>query len=154
MAVRYYCGLIKMLKRHFFTLFQVVVFSCIWMLSDKLVQQFHLPIPANLTGMLLLLMLLFTKVINVNWLRSGATWLLSEMLLFFVPAVIAVVKYPDLVINDGMKILAVLFISTILVIAVTSLVVDRVYRFELKLARRKSNRLVNTHASTLVKVEH
>lgn len=128
-----------MLKRTLVTMFQIVIFSLIWFLADGLVKQFHLPIPANLTGMVLLLVLLFAKVVNVEWLRSGATWLLSEMLLFFVPAVVAVVKYPDLMMSEGWKILAILFLSTILVIGATALVVDRIYRLELKLARRKAS---------------
>lgn len=127
-----------MLKRLTVTVLQIIIFAAIWVVADHLVHAFQLPIPANLTGMILLLILLFTKVVNVNWLRSGATWLLSEMLLFFVPAVVAVVKYPELVGLQGLKILAVLFLSTILVIAATALVVDKLYRFELKMARRKT----------------
>lgn len=130
----------KKIENGLFTLFQVGMLSVIWIAADYLVKLFHLPIPANLTGMLILLVLVFSKVINVNWLRRGATWLLAEMLLFFIPAVVAVVNHKTLMEQDGLKILAVLVFSTILVIAVTSLVVDRVYMFELKLARRKSNR--------------
>nr|WP_274695889.1 CidA/LrgA family protein [Vibrio aestuarianus] len=79
------------------------------------------------------------RVVRVDWLRKGATWLLAEMLLFFVPAVVAVVNYQDIVQQDGLRILAVLIASTMVVIAVTAWVVDKVYRIELKLARRKSN---------------
>ncbi|WP_086980750.1 CidA/LrgA family protein [Vibrio aphrogenes] len=136
-----------MLKRVLVTAFQIVIFSFIWLLADWMVKGLHLPIPANLTGMLLLLMLLFAKVIKGDWLRSGATWLLSEMLLFFVPAVVAVVNYPDLMLHEGLKILAVLFFSTILVIGVTALVVDRVYRLEFRLASRKAiNKMQNEAA--------
>ncbi|BDR15869.1 CidA/LrgA family protein [Vibrio sp. STUT-A11] len=123
--------------RCFLTVLQIVGLSLIWLAGDYLVRQFHLPIPANVTGMLLLLLLLLARVVNVNWLRDGATWLLAEMLLFFVPAVVAVVNYQSLVVHQGLKIFAVLLSSTIIVIAATALVIDRVYRFELKLARRK-----------------
>ncbi len=130
----------KKMENGFFTLFQVGMLSVIWIAADYLVKLFHLPIPANLTGMLILLALVFSKVINVNWLRRGATWLLAEMLLFFIPAVVAVVNHKALMEQEGLKILTVLVVSTIMVIAITSLVVDRVYMLELKLARRKSNR--------------
>ncbi|EJL6303101.1 CidA/LrgA family protein, partial [Vibrio cholerae] len=36
---------------------QVAALSLIWFFSDWLVNQFHLPLPANLTGMLILLLL-------------------------------------------------------------------------------------------------
>ncbi|MDC0610314.1 CidA/LrgA family protein [Vibrio sp.] len=141
----------KKVENGFLILFQVVILSVIWFAADYLVTLFHLPIPANLTGMLILLALVFCKVVNVNWLRRGATWLLAEMLLFFIPAVVAVVNHKELMEQEGLRILAVLVISTIIVIAVTSLVVERVYLLELKLARRKSNR----HSHMLAKnMEH
>lgn len=121
------------------TLLQIVILSLIWFVAQYLVTTFHLPLPANLTGMLLLLALIMFRVVRVDWLRKGATWLLAEMLLFFVPAVVAVVNYQDIVQQDGLRILAVLIASTMVVIAVTAWVVDKVYRIELKLARRKSN---------------
>ncbi|MDE1249100.1 CidA/LrgA family protein [Vibrio aestuarianus] len=121
------------------TLLQIVILSLIWFVAQYLVTTFHLPLPANLTGMLLLLALIMFRVVRVDWLRKGATWLLAEMLLFFVPAVVAVVNYQDIVQQDGLRILAVLIASTMVVIAVTARVVDKVYRIELKLARRKSN---------------
>ncbi|CAH8203620.1 Holin-like protein CidA [Vibrio aestuarianus] len=121
------------------TLLQIVILSLIWFVAQYLVTTFHLPLPANLTGMLLLLALIMFRVVRVDWLRKGATWLLAEMLLFFVPAVVAVVNYQDIVQQDGLRILAVLIASTMVVIAVTAWVVDKVYSIELKLARRKSN---------------
>jgi holin-like protein len=62
------------------------------------------------------------------------------MLLFFVPAMLVVTEYPDLIRHQGLRILAVIVASTACVMAVTALAVDRVYRFELWLARRKSSR--------------
>ncbi|EIA3111396.1 CidA/LrgA family protein [Vibrio cholerae] len=120
---------------------QVAALSLIWFFSDWLVNQFHLPLPANLTGMLILLLLVMLKVVNVEWFRRGASWLLAEMLLFFVPAVVAVVNYQDLMRQEGIKIAVVLVASTILVIASTAWVVDKMHRVELVLARRKRRQI-------------
>lgn len=70
-------------------------------------------------------------------MRDGARWLLAEMLLFFVPAVVAVVNYTQLLRVEGWRIFLVIALSTALVLGITALVVDRVYRFELWLARGK-----------------
>lgn len=129
-------------KNNLQTVVQVVALSMIWFLADFLVSTFHIPLPANLTGMLLLLTLVIMRVVKVDWLRKGATWLLAEMLLFFVPAVIAVVNYQELMQQQGLRIMAVLVISTIMVIAITAWTVDKMYRLELILARRKSNRAI------------
>ncbi len=121
------------------TLAQIAALALVWLAADFMVRTFHLPVPANLTGLLLLLVLIFSRVVNVEWLRHGAAWLLAEMLLFFVPAVVAVVNYQDLLKQEGAKIMVVLVISTIMVIASTAWVVDKLYRYELKKARLKSN---------------
>ena len=118
------------------TPFQIVLLAAIWLLADIAVRTLHLPLPANLTGMLLLLACILLGVVKAQWFEAGARWLLAEMLLFFVPAVVAVVNYQDLLLQEGWRIMVVLLLSTILVLGTTALVVDRVYRLELKLARR------------------
>jgi holin-like protein len=122
--------------RWFKTPFQIALLAAIWLLADVAVRTFHLPLPANITGMLALLALILLGVVKTQWFRAGARWLLAEMLLFFVPAVVAVINYQDLLQQEGWRILLVIFLSTVLVIATTALVVDRLYRLELKLARR------------------
>ncbi|QGZ71504.1 CidA/LrgA family protein [Aeromonas hydrophila] len=122
--------------RWFQTPFQIALLAAIWLLADLAVHTFHLPLPANLTGMLALLALILLGVVKTHWFSAGARWLLAEMLLFFVPAVVAVVNYQDLLLQEGWRIMVVLLLSTILVLGTTALVVDRVYRLELKLARR------------------
>ncbi|MDO6405922.1 CidA/LrgA family protein [Pantoea phytobeneficialis] len=116
---------------------QLVLYVGLFIASDKLVGWLHLPLPANVVGMLLLLVLIITRVIPLRWVKAGANWLLAEMLLFFVPAVVAVVNYSDLLRSEGWRICLVIGISTLLVLAATSLVVDRVYRFEMARAARK-----------------
>lgn len=118
------------------TPFQIALLAAIWLLADTAVRAFHLPLPANLTGMLLLLVCILLGVVKAQWFSAGARWLLAEMLLFFVPAVVAVVNYQDLLLQEGWRIMLVLVTSTVLVLGTTALVVDRVYRLELKLARR------------------
>ncbi|UDN27555.1 CidA/LrgA family protein [Aeromonas caviae] len=118
------------------TPFQIALLAAIWLLADIAVRTLHLPLPANLTGMLLLLVCILLGVVKAQWFSAGARWLLAEMLLFFVPAVVAVVNYQELLLQEGWRIMVVLIVSTVLVLGTTALVVDRVYRLELKLTRR------------------
>lgn len=69
--------------------------------------------------------------VALSWVRAGARWLLAEMLLFFVPAVVAVVNYAQLLMVDGWRIFAVIALSTLMVLGATAWVVDKVYRFEI-----------------------
>ncbi|MEA9392879.1 CidA/LrgA family protein [Acerihabitans sp. TG2] len=116
---------------------QLIVYIGLFMVSQRLVERFHLPLPANVIGMFLLLALILSGLLPVQWVSAGARWLLAEMLLFFVPAVVAVINYTQLLMLDGWRIFLVIAISTALVLGTTGLVVERVYRFELWLARRK-----------------
>ncbi|WP_437615516.1 CidA/LrgA family protein [Erwinia sp. V71] len=116
---------------------QVALYAAMFIASEQLVAWLHLPLPANIVGMLLLLALIMLRVLPLNWVRAGSRWLLAEMLLFFVPAVVAVVNYSQLLRVEGWRICLVIAVSTLLVLGATALVVDRVYRFELWLAQRR-----------------
>ena len=117
---------------------QVGLLSTIWISMDGLRQHFGWSLPAGLIGFALLALGLFTGLVKAQWLQAGTNWLMAEMLLFFVPAMLVVIEYPDLIRHQGLRILAVIVISTACVMAVTALAVDRVYRLELRLARRRS----------------
>lgn len=120
---------------------QVLLYVGLFLLAQTLVEWLHLPLPANLVGMLLMLGLIVLRVLPLNWVRAGARWLLAEMLLFFVPAVVAVVNYVQLLMVDGWRIFLVIALSTVLVLGATAWVVDKVYRYELaREARRQGNR--------------
>lgn len=116
---------------------QVVLYAVLFVIADRLVQHFHLPLPANIIGMMLLLALILLRILPLNWVKAGSRWLLAEMLLFFVPAVVAVVNYAQLLMVEGWKIFLVIAVSTMLTLGATGLVVDQVYRFEIWLQRRK-----------------
>lgn len=119
---------------------QVALYAGLFVFAQWLVDKWHLPLPANLVGMLMLLALIVCRVVPLKWVRAGSRWLLAEMLLFFVPAVVAVVNYAQLLMVDGWRIFLVIAISTLLVLGTTALVVDKVYRFELAREARRQAR--------------
>ncbi|MGE9551326.1 CidA/LrgA family protein [Erwinia amylovora] len=119
---------------------QVVLYIAFFMVAQQLVDWLHLPLPANIVGMLLVLVLIMLRVLPLGWVKAGSKWLLAEMLLFFVPAVVAVVNYSQLLRVEGWRILLVIGISTLMVLSATALVVDRVYRLEIWLAGRKQGK--------------
>ena len=116
---------------------QVVLYAALYLVADRLVTLLHLPLPANVVGMFMLLLMIMSGIMPLKWVMAGSRWLLAEMLLFFVPAVVAVVNYTSLLMVEGWKIFLVIAVSTTLTLGITSLVVDRIYRLELRLAERK-----------------
>ncbi|HEF0087954.1 TPA: CidA/LrgA family protein [Citrobacter youngae] len=116
---------------------QVLLYAGLFVFAQYLVSWLHLPLPANLVGMVLMLALIICRVIPLSWIRAGARWLLAEMLLFFVPAVVAVVNYTQLLLVDGWRIFAVIAISTLMLLGATAWVVDKVYRYEMSRLNRE-----------------
>ena len=116
---------------------QVALYAVLFLIADRLVRQFHLPLPANIVGMLMLLALILLRILPLSWVRAGSRWLLAEMLLFFVPAVVAVVNYTQLLLVDGWRIFAVIALSTLMVLGATAWVVDKVYRYEMSRLNRE-----------------
>ena len=111
---------------------QVILHAGLFIFAEHLVRWAHLPLPANLVGMVLMLLLIVFRIVPLAWVRAGSRWLLAEMLLFFVPAVVAVVNYAQLLMIDGWRIFSVIALSTLLVLGCTAWVVDKVYRYELR----------------------
>ncbi|EEK8302167.1 CidA/LrgA family protein [Salmonella enterica subsp. enterica serovar 4,[5],12:i:-] len=116
---------------------QVLLYAGLFIFSQYLVSWLHLPLPANLVGMVLMLALIVCRIIPLSWVRAGARWLLAEMLLFFVPAVVAVVNYAHLLLVGGWRIFSVIAISTLMVLGATAWVVDKVYRYEMSRLNRE-----------------
>ncbi|EOM9749225.1 CidA/LrgA family protein [Salmonella enterica] len=114
-----------------------MLYAGLFIFSQYLVSWLRLPLPANLVGMVLMLALIVCRIIPLSWVRAGARWLLAEMLLFFVPAVVAVVNYAHLLLVDGWRIFSVIAISTLMVLGATAWVVDKVYRYEMSRLNRE-----------------
>ena len=90
---------------------QIAVLSAIWVSMDVLRQHFGWSLPAGLMGFALLAVGLFSGLVKSQWLQSGTNWLMGEMLLFFVPAMLVVTEYTDLIRHQGLRILVVIVIA-------------------------------------------
>ena len=51
---------------------QVLIYAGLFVCADYFVNWLHLPLPANLVGMLMMLTLIVCRVIPLNWVRAGA----------------------------------------------------------------------------------
>lgn len=119
-------------KLHHSGLMQIAVLGLFWMLGEALVRLAHLPLPGGIVGMAVVLVLLASGVIRPIAVRRGAYWLIAEMLLFFVPAVMAVLDHHEFVGLLGLKIVGVILVGTVLVMGGTALTVDLFYRWRMR----------------------
>lgn len=117
-------------------LFQIILISAFWLLGEGIVRMTYLPIPGAVAGLALVLLLLVSGKLKPTTMRGGAQWLLADMLLFFVPAVLAVLDHQEFLGIVGLKILAVIFGGTAAVMCATALAVDFGYRMMMRLEHR------------------
>ena len=111
---------------------QIVLVLALWLAGEAIVRLLALPVPGGIVGLALLLLLLASHLLPVARVRRGAQWLLADMLLFFVPAVLAVLDHRELFGLTGLKVLVIILASTAFVMAVTGFVVDRCLAWSLR----------------------
>ncbi|KFZ37450.1 hypothetical protein HR45_10565 [Shewanella mangrovi] len=93
----------------------------------------HSPIPGSVLGLAVVLLALALKIIPEKAIQVGAAWFIGDLLLFFIPPMISVIKYEALLKQYGFNILLTIVLGVISVLLGTGFVVDRVFRFERKL---------------------
>ena len=99
--------------------YQIIIILAVWSCADALQKLLNLPVASGVLGFFLLLFLLEMKWLKLAHVERGADLLLAELLLFFIPPVVGVIQYQDLLIASGWKILLVILISTALVMMVS-----------------------------------
>ena len=103
---------------------QILLLCAFWMVGETVVRATGIPVPGSIVGLALVLVLFTGGLLRPASLRRGAHLLLSDMLLFFVPAVLAVLEHREFLGIVGLKILAVIFVGILLVMTGTALTVD------------------------------
>jgi holin-like protein len=113
---------------------QAGALGALWYAVDWAVRAVGLPVPSGVIGLAVLLALLFCGGVAPAWVKDGANWLLSDMLLFFVPAAVAAVQYGGLFREDGWRLALVVVAGTAFVMVAVAVSVDLAARLERKLA--------------------
>ena len=98
---------------------QIIIILAIWAIASLLQQIMHLPVASGILGFFILLFLLEVKWLQLEEVENGADLLLGELLVFFIPPVVGVIQYQDLLLASGWKIIAAIAISTFMVMAVS-----------------------------------
>lgn len=116
---------------------QSALLASLWLAADFASRRLGLPVPGGVIGLAALLALLFTGGVAPRWVKAGADWLLSDMLLFFVPAAVAIVQYGGLFKADGWRLAFVVVCGTLMVMVAVAFTVDQAARLERALAMRR-----------------
>ncbi len=108
---------------------QLLIVFAFWGLGEAAVRLLGWSLPGAILGLAGLLLLLASRRLSAVSLRTGSRWLLADMLLFFIPAVLAILDHSEFFGLVGLKVLFVILASTAAVMVVTGFIVDRFYRW-------------------------
>ncbi|UVL77821.1 CidA/LrgA family protein [Pseudomonas putida] len=121
-----------LLKKSVRLLVELAILCSLFLLGGQLASWLGWPIPGGVMGLALLLILFASGVLKPAMLQLGAGWLMAEMLLFFIPALMSLLDYGSLIREEGWRILLVIAVSTLMVMVVTALTVELVCRWSLR----------------------
>lgn len=99
-------------------IFQVFILYLFSYIGFWVVDSFSLQFPGSIVGLILLFACLYLKIIPVHLIKDGAGFLLAFLALFFVPATVGIMEYPEFFSWLGMGIILSIAISTIITIIV------------------------------------
>lgn len=114
-----------------------------WWLADEAAAALHLPFSGGVVGLFVLVALLLSGWVRPGAIELGANWLLANMLLFFIPLVVSVVQFTQLLKTQGLMLFVNIGLGFACVMLVTALTVEWVCRLERRLRLQKLRRQRN-----------
>ncbi|MGH2319123.1 CidA/LrgA family protein [Planococcus sp. SE5232] len=96
---------------------QLLAITGFYLIGEGVQDFFNIPLPGSIVGFLLLFAALMLKIYPLQWIDSGAHFLLAFLSLYFIPATVGVVEYGELFSGKGMLLIPIVIISTFLTMA-------------------------------------
>lgn len=94
---------------------QILIITTFLLIGNAIHSYARLPIPGSVIGLVLLFLALYLRIIPLKLVDVGAKLLTAELLLFFIPSAVGIMNYPDLFGIVGIKLIIIIFISTVFV---------------------------------------
>lgn len=90
----------------------------------------HVPLPANVIGLLLFIAALFAGWVKLEWVEESAQFLLRHMMLFFAPFIVGTIVFFPVIGGNALGIGLSLVVGTLIVLLVTGKVTTALARKE------------------------
>ena len=112
-----------------------VIFGICWV-SEIIASLLPVALPSNVISMVVLLLLLLTGVVKLKHIQEKADFLLANMSIFFLPSLVGVMEYRDLLGQYLFPLVFISIVTTAVTFAATALSVKAVL---LLMGRGRSN---------------
>lgn len=116
---------------------QIGLIMLICLVCDGISSLLPFPFPGSVLAMLVLLILFGGKILKPEQIQAASDFLLSHMMLVFLPSIIALINYLDVLQSVWLPLLAIVVISTLVAFFVSGTVVSAVIRIQEKFSRKK-----------------
>lgn len=129
------------------TIAQIAILYGFYYIGVFIVELTGLPLPASIVGLVLLFISLQMKWIKVEMIQLGAGFLIAFMTLFFIPPMMGIIDYPQLLSLDGIILMATVVFSTMFAIFITSILSQKIEKKEQSLKEGKEGEVAidSTH---------
>lgn len=115
---------------------EALIILGIYLLGELISKGLSLPIPGNILGMIILLILLCCNIVKVEKVETVSNFFLDHLAFFFVPAGVGLLTSFDSIKDSLILIILLCIITTSIVIVVTGLTVQIV----MNLQKRKTDK--------------
>ena len=102
--------------------FQIGMLYVLYRAGEWITDTLNLVIPGSVIGMILLIILLFTRLLKVEWIEEGAGFMVKHLPFFFIPAFIGLMVYYKIFAGKGFLLLFIVLFSTVLVMVASGLI--------------------------------
>lgn len=113
------------------------VIIMVFLLAGEALRSVGLPLPGNVTGMILLAVALRLRIVRREWIAAAAGFLVENLSLLFVPAGVGVMAYFGVVARSWLPISLSVLVSTLVVLAFTGVLEDRLRALVTRREHRK-----------------
>lgn len=99
---------------------QILLLAGFWYIGSLLQKGFNLPFSASIIGLFLAFVSLMTGVIKLEWIKTGSDFILGQLVLFFIPCVVGLMKYQSLFLTEGWQLISAVVLGTVAVMLSTA----------------------------------
>ncbi len=103
---------------------QFAIILAICFMGDLIHNYFNLPIPGNVLGMVMLLILLLTGVIKLTMIEDVSNFMLKHLSFFFIPAAVGLITCFTILEGKWTALMFISVVSTFIIAIVTGMTVQ------------------------------
>ncbi len=100
-----------------------IIFICL-ILGELISSFFPVPLPGNIIGMIILFASLISNLIKLENVNKAGNLLLDNLILFFIPIGVGIIRYKELIINEISSIIIVGAVGFLLLFIITAKSID------------------------------